>query len=72
MMIAWALIYFGNRIEHIFAGLAISGMSGGLLEAPVSYHTKNAIKLETSLFYTSNRSLFYTFPKRSNQNTVEC
>lgn len=36
MLVAWALFYFAKDITQIYLGLCLSGMSGGLLEAPVS------------------------------------
>ncbi|XP_044750843.1 facilitated trehalose transporter Tret1-like [Coccinella septempunctata] len=32
---AWLLFYFSSEIWHIFVGLALAGLSGGLMEAPV-------------------------------------
>lgn len=37
MLAAWAIFYFATDILHIYIGLGLSGMSGGLLEAPVSF-----------------------------------
>lgn len=36
MLAAWALFYFAKDIKQIYIALCLSGMSGGLLEAPVS------------------------------------
>lgn len=36
MIIAFAIFYFATDIWHIYIALGLSGMSGGLLEAPVS------------------------------------
>lgn len=36
MLIAWALFYFAEDISQVYVALCLSGMSGGLLEAPVS------------------------------------
>lgn len=34
---AWLLFSFSTEVWHIFCALAITGASGGLLEAPVSH-----------------------------------
>lgn len=36
MLFAWALLYFSTNIITIYAALGLAGLSGGLLEAPVS------------------------------------
>lgn len=36
MLVAWALFFFAKDITQIYLALRLSGMSGGLLEAPVS------------------------------------
>lgn len=35
MMCAWLLFYFSTNIYHLYAGLCLAGLSGGLMEAPV-------------------------------------
>ncbi|KAL3282157.1 hypothetical protein HHI36_005352 [Cryptolaemus montrouzieri] len=34
-MASWLLFYFSTKIWHVFAALALSGLAGGLMEAPV-------------------------------------
>lgn len=34
---AWLLFSFSNQVWHVFCALAMTGASGGLLEAPVSF-----------------------------------
>lgn len=36
MIVAWSLFYFATNMTQIYIGLCLMGMSGGLLEAPVS------------------------------------
>lgn len=36
MLASWAIFYFAKDISHIYIALCLSGISGGLLEAPVS------------------------------------
>lgn len=35
MLISWLLFFFATNIDHLYAGLILSGLSGGLMEAPV-------------------------------------
>lgn len=44
MLAAWALFYFATDISQIYIGLCLSGMSGGLLEAPVCIFTSKKKK----------------------------
>lgn len=37
MLAAWALFFFAKDITQVYLGLCLSGMSGGLLEAPVGF-----------------------------------
>lgn len=34
-MAAWMLFHYANQPWHVFLALALTGVSGGLLEAPV-------------------------------------
>lgn len=36
MFIAWMLFHFASHVNHLYAGLALAGFGGGLMEAPVS------------------------------------
>lgn len=36
MFIAWMLFHFASHVNHLYAGLALAGIAGGLMEAPVS------------------------------------
>lgn len=35
MFISWLLFYFSTNVNYLYAGLCLSGVSGGLMEAPV-------------------------------------
>lgn len=35
MIISWLLFYFSTNVNYLYAGLCLSGLSGGLMEAPV-------------------------------------
>lgn len=37
-MAAWMLFHYANQPWHVFVALALTGVSGGLLEAPVRRH----------------------------------
>lgn len=51
MLAAWAIFYFATDISQIYIALCLSGMSGGLLEAPVSL----AIALSTLTFGVASK-----------------
>lgn len=36
LLLSWILFYFSTNINHLYVGLCMSGLSGGLMEAPVS------------------------------------
>lgn len=35
LSVAWLMLYFSQNVNHIFASLCLTGLSGGLMEAPV-------------------------------------
>lgn len=39
LLISWLLFYFASNIDFLYTGLALAGLSGGLMEAPVSIHS---------------------------------
>lgn len=36
MFMAWMLFHFASHVNHFYAGLALAGLGGGLMEAPVN------------------------------------
>lgn len=36
MFVAWMFFHFASHVNHLYAGLALAGLGGGLMEAPVS------------------------------------
>ncbi|XP_031638552.1 facilitated trehalose transporter Tret1-like [Contarinia nasturtii] len=44
MMAAWAIFYFSKNITHIYFALGLSGMSGGLLEAPLLIYIADTVE----------------------------
>lgn len=36
MLFAWMFFHFATHVNHLYAGLALAGLGGGLMEAPVS------------------------------------
>lgn len=35
MFFAWMFFHFASHVNHVYAGLALAGLGGGLMEAPV-------------------------------------
>ncbi|XP_031620230.1 facilitated trehalose transporter Tret1-like [Contarinia nasturtii] len=44
MLAAWALLYYANSLTQIYIALGLSGMSGGLLEAPLLLYIADTIQ----------------------------
>lgn len=44
MLAAWALFYFATNITQIYIALGLSGMSGGLLEAPLLVYIAETVE----------------------------
>lgn len=44
MLAAWALFYFAKDISQVYIGLCLSGMSGGLLEAPLLIYIAETVE----------------------------
>jgi hypothetical protein len=36
LIVAWVMFYYASNVGMLYASLVLTGMSGGLLEAPVS------------------------------------
>lgn len=45
MFMAWMLFHFASHVNHLYAGLALAGFGGGLMEAPVSWQLNKKFSL---------------------------
>lgn len=36
MIFSWLLFHFASNVNYLYMGLCLSGLGGGLMEAPVS------------------------------------
>jgi MFS family permease len=45
IMVAWLLFYFSTNVNYLYAGLCLTGLTGGLLEAPVCCRSSKPVVL---------------------------
>lgn len=55
MFMAWMLFHFASHVNHLYAGLALAGFSGGLMEAPVSNECSKLYSLDYVTLQIQNR-----------------
>jgi hypothetical protein len=49
LIVAWVMFHYASNVGMLYASMVLTGLSGGLLEAPVSFEILCWLFLETSV-----------------------